>query len=254
MDGYPDVHLNCVAADGADMFDDFADVIKACASLDGVSETFRKAVAAHGYTASAGRCFVPTHDGRIAKTLFRNWTREWAALSDQKDFTAKSFVVSEARKRTTSFTWQGILAERRLSSAEQDVLDSARAWGWNNGFVLPVHGAGGYFAVISMASPERDLDLSETRLTNLKMIGMLAHERCCALAGVGTSNGLTEALSPRELECMRWVADGKTDAEIGGILSISEATVKFHVNGARRKLGARNRAQAAARLVLCGLD
>jgi DNA-binding CsgD family transcriptional regulator len=39
----------------------------------------------------------------------------------------------------------------------------------------------------------------------------------------------------------------------GMILSISAATVKFHVNGARRKLGAVNRAQAAARLVLCGL-
>ena len=62
-----------------------------------------------------------------------------------------------------------------------------------------------------------------------------------------------DKISPRELECLRWVANGKTDAEIAEILSISEATVKFHVNGARRKLGARNRAQATARLVLSGL-
>ena len=52
---------------------------------------------------------------------------------------------------------------------------------------------------------------------------------------------------------MRWVAAGKTDWEIGTILSISATTVKFHVNRARAKLGARMRAQAAARLVLYGL-
>ena len=53
------------------------------------------------------------------------------------------------------------------------------------------------------------------------------------------SANLTEELTARELECMRWVAAGKTDAEIGNILSVSEATIKFHINGARRKLGAR---------------
>jgi LuxR family quorum sensing-dependent transcriptional regulator len=104
-----------------------------------------------------------------------------------------------------------------------------------------------------MASPERDLDLHPERLAYLQMIALLAHERCCALANITPSANLTEELTARELECMRWVAAGKTDYEIGNILSISEATVKFHVNGARRKLGARNRAQAAACLVLCRL-
>jgi DNA-binding CsgD family transcriptional regulator len=37
------------------------------------------------------------------------------------------------------------------------------------------------------------------------------------------------------------------------ILSISAATAKFHIDRARAKLGARNRAEAAARLLLSGL-
>ena len=60
-------------------------------------------------------------------------------------------------------------------------------------------------------------------------------------------------MTAREIECLRWVAAGKTDPEIGEILSISATTVKFHVDGARAKLGARTRAQAVARLVLYGL-
>src|ERR1700737_2334161 len=64
---------------------------------------------------------------------------------------------------------------------------------------------------------------------------------------------LRRRLSARELECLRWVAAGKTDWEISVILSISAATVRFHLDRARAKLGARTRAQAVARLVLHGL-
>jgi LuxR family quorum sensing-dependent transcriptional regulator len=235
------------------MLDDFASIAKESNKLHDLSEALRKAVAAHGYTASAGRCFVPTGNGMVTKNLFRNWSREWAALSDEKGFNARSFVVAEACRRMTPFTWHEILAARSLSAAEREVFDVAREWGWCNGFVVPVHGPGGYLGIISMGSPERDLDLRPERLIYLRMIAMLAHERSFALANIGAC-APSEALTPRERECMRWVADGKTDAEIGRILSISEATVKFHINGARRKLGARNRAQAAARLVLFGLN
>ena len=82
---------------------------------------------------------------------------------------------------------------------------------------------------------------------------MLAHERIRALAKLVAVERPFEIMSARELECLRWVAAGKTDWEIGMILSISATTVKFHLNGARAKLGARTRAQAAAHLVPAGL-
>jgi DNA-binding CsgD family transcriptional regulator len=243
-----------VAGDkGGALVEDFAHVLTNCKTLEEVADAFRNEVGAHGYTASAGRAFVPTEAGRDAQVLFRNWPKGWATLSDQNGFGATSFVIAEARKRMTPFTWREIMTARPLSPAEREVLDRARTWGWNNGFVLPVHGPGGYFAIISMASPERDLDLSPERLAYLHMIAVLAHERCRVLSGAAFPDSPADKMSSRELECLRWVANGKTDAEIGEILSISEATVKFHVNGARRKLGARNRAQATARLVLSGL-
>lgn len=54
------------------------------------------------------------------------------------------------------------------------------------------------------------------------------------------------ALTARELECLRWTARGKTDAEIGVILSISARTARFHVENAKRKLGVSTRIQAVA--------
>lgn len=51
------------------------------------------------------------------------------------------------------------------------------------------------------------------------------------------------SLTKREIECLRWVAIGKTDAEIGLIISRSRATVRFHVHNASLKLDAVNRSQ-----------
>lgn len=52
------------------------------------------------------------------------------------------------------------------------------------------------------------------------------------------------ALSPREAECLRWAAAGKTDNEIGAILAISPRTARFHIENAKKKLGVSTRIQA----------
>jgi DNA-binding CsgD family transcriptional regulator len=233
--------------------DDMATVFASCATLADVQQEFRKQVLRHGFTSSVCRAFVPTQRGVEARTLFRNWPEAWARLSDSRKFPTASFVLAEARSRVTPFTWSDAEATRQLTAAEREVLDSARAFGWHDGFVLPVWAPGGYFATVSIGSPERDLDLSPPKRAELHMLAMLAHERASELAEVASHVPALKPFSPREHECLRWVAAGKTDAEIGIILSISAATVKFHIDGARRKLGARTRAQAVARLVLCGM-
>jgi DNA-binding NarL/FixJ family response regulator len=55
-------------------------------------------------------------------------------------------------------------------------------------------------------------------------------------------------LSPREFEVLEMVAQGLYDREIAGQLVITERTVKKHVQNILRKLRARNRVEAVARL------
>ena len=50
-------------------------------------------------------------------------------------------------------------------------------------------------------------------------------------------------LTRREVECLRWAAIGKTDKEVGMIISLSHATVRYHVHRAGEKLNSVNRAQ-----------
>jgi DNA-binding NarL/FixJ family response regulator len=65
--------------------------------------------------------------------------------------------------------------------------------------------------------------------------------------GGGRAEGGLAALSPRETETLRLLAQGLTDREIAEALTISTRTVETHVSNILRKLEARNRAEAAHR-------
>lgn len=78
----------------------------------------------------------------------------------------------------------------------------------------------------------------------------LAIKQACADPSI--SQPIPE-LSSREIEVLRWTADGKTSADIAEIMSISERTVNFHVNCAVEKLGACNKTSAAVRAAMLGL-
>jgi DNA-binding NarL/FixJ family response regulator len=57
-------------------------------------------------------------------------------------------------------------------------------------------------------------------------------------------DGGTE-LTPRELDVLRYVVEGKTNGEIGMSLGISEKTIEKHLDTIFRKLGVVSRVQAA---------
>jgi DNA-binding NarL/FixJ family response regulator len=72
--------------------------------------------------------------------------------------------------------------------------------------------------------------------------------------GTATVEGVRRlALTERELQVLRGMADGKSNAEIGRELFVSEDTVKTHARRLFRKLGARDRAHAVAAAFRGGL-
>jgi DNA-binding NarL/FixJ family response regulator len=59
-------------------------------------------------------------------------------------------------------------------------------------------------------------------------------------------------LTPRELQVLRELAEGRSNKEIAQRLSISEHTAKFHVNAILQKLGVQKRTEAVVRAARLG--
>ncbi len=82
----------------------------------------------------------------------------------------------------------------------------------------------------------------------------------CKVAAGGTvfpteesSEDVLKSITGRELEVLQHMGRGLTRVEIGGVLGISEQTVKSHLKAIFAKLGAADRAEAVARCYELGL-
>lgn len=97
----------------------------------------------------------------------------------------------------------------------------------------------------------RDPDLAPADALAIQLAGLMLTERLMSFAALPNEDEIR--LTDRERDALAWVAEGKSDWETSMILGVAEATVRFHVDNARKKLGAANRAQAVARLAAARL-
>lgn len=67
------------------------------------------------------------------------------------------------------------------------------------------------------------------------------------------SRRLDYKITPRECECLYWVAMGKTDEQISELLNIGKWTVNGHLQSAKHKLGTPSRSAAVARALTSGI-
>lgn len=106
------------------------------------------------------------------------------------------------------------------------------------------YGPGNAIASLHLGFGDRDIDPAKARA--VQMAGLMLTERLMEFAGVADDD--VPRLSARERDCLAFVADGLNDRQIAALIGVREATVRFHVDNARRKLGVANRAQAVARM------
>jgi DNA-binding CsgD family transcriptional regulator len=220
--------------------------------LPAVIADFRRTIAAFGFVASACGAWVWAGDQRKTRFFFIDWPQDWHDLYMSKGWLVDDFVISEVARRMTPFLWEDVRAERELTEKESEVYAGARKYGWVERLSVPIHGPVGYQAVVTMTTKESLAVAPEERAV-LQTMALTIHERCRSVIGLDDMSDGAIKLTKREIECLQWVAAGKTDWEIGQLLQLAAATVHFHVERAKKKLNTRTRAQAVALLVLLGL-
>lgn len=174
---------------------------------------------------------------RYAQFSPPGWQEEYARLGLDEG----NPVIFAPARRVSPFRWS---APGFSDLDGWRGLKLAHELGVQDGLAVPCHEPHGRVGVVSMGF-ER-FELSPREMQVIALAAVMTHERMAQLAAVPAP--LAPSLSQRERDCLAYVADGLSDGEIAWKLGIAPTTVHSHVENAKRKLGARTRAQAVARL------
>jgi LuxR family quorum sensing-dependent transcriptional regulator len=160
-------------------------------------------------------------------------------------------VFQHALKRRAPTTWNecrerafyGGASKRALS-----VFDEAAEFELYDGFIMHTLGTRRIPGGVTFGG--KYPDLRPEALPSLQMIGTYAYEGLRRFA-----EGFPRVpprLTPRELEVLRWSAEGKTAWEIGEIIKMGERTVRTHQDNIKQKYQVSSIVQAAVRAALDG--
>lgn len=217
----------------------FQDTAQA-ATLDELVDSFGACIAAHGFQRAI--CVRVATPGQPVqpRALFAWGLTDWSARYASERLYRVDPTVQAVFSALEPFSWDEV--ETRPAGREAGgIFDSLRAAGVRNGLVVPVHGPLGEVMAVALASETEDSFPQDLRRR------MHVAATLFAVRGLTLMERQAEPAAPqltrREIQCVYWIAEGKSDWEIGRILEISEETVAWHVQNAKKKLGVARRAQ-----------
>jgi len=146
--------------------------------------------------------------------------------------------------------WSNIIERLDMTAKQRGVMNLSGDAGLRDGVIIPVHGPGGEFAVLSLSHSENAVQArSNVELDEavLHMFALRFHTRVRML-DLPADAAPPPDLTRREVDVLQWTAEGKSSWDISQILCISESTVNFHISSAKRKLGVYSKPHAVAKM------
>ena len=187
----------------------------------------------------------PTGEVAGLKVVNVDYPGEYLRELASRELVMKDPIVAENFRAPRLQYWADTFTRNGLDDQADEILSLAEDFGFRD-----VASGAGYGHGVRPLNRQRGsffcwhgLDRSPRTESILSMVVPHLHEVLNRLDLPGTR---LESLTARELEVLRWLAQGKTSWEISMILGISERTVKFHVRNVLRKLDAATRAHAVA--------
>jgi DNA-binding CsgD family transcriptional regulator len=174
---------------------------------------------------------------------FENWLALEAGLTDP--------VMQYCKTSSLPMAWN---QETYRACGRVHMHEEMAPWGLQSGVALGFHNANGSHFCIGFDSPDpwkaADPGYPE-RIAAFNMVAVYAQAVAERLYGYAIEPA--PSLTIRELEVLRWTADGKTASEVGTILSIADETVNKHLGSAAIKLKCHGKLQCVVRAISLGL-
>lgn len=175
-------------------------------------------------------------DGILAEKQHVAWTRQFYA----RGFAENNPALTGALDENGPLFWSELVRLPDHGERMQPMLALARDFGLNEGICFSLRGCASHPAGAALFGSHIDAS-AEARIA-IHAVTLFTYNRLARLGVMGGPDAVR--LSTREVDCLAWVAKGKTDWEIGEILGIRASTVHSYIEGAKRKLGVVTRMQA----------
>jgi LuxR family transcriptional regulator len=170
--------------------------------------------------------------------LVNDYSEQWQQRYAQENYLAVDPTVAHGMRSVLPVIWTDSLFENCM-----DFWEDARAHNLKVGWAQSSYDARGAVGMLTLARGGDALTQAELQENAMRLAWLVqaAQEGMARLHPAARSPVSPVALTAREVEVLRWTADGKTSGEVGMIMAISERTVNFHINNALEKLGAVNK-------------
>ncbi|UVM51309.1 MULTISPECIES: autoinducer binding domain-containing protein [unclassified Pseudomonas] len=182
---------------------------------------------------------IPHH-----KINLNNYSSEWNTQYEQEHFSEIDPILAHCNRSEMPILWQ-----EEVFSKTPALWQTQKKQGLHYGWSQSVHDKNGLCSMLSLARshcPITTHDMYEN-LGYAMFISRHLHGLAVKDLPASSLNPDTVHLSSREIEVLKYSANGKTAWEIATILNLSESTVRFHLQNTIRKFGVNNKIAAVIR-------
>jgi DNA-binding CsgD family transcriptional regulator len=182
--------------------------------------------------------------------LLSNYPEAWKKRYDEARYIQIDPTVRHARRSQAPIIWSDALFR-----GVPEFWREAQSHGLRYGWAQSAFDSGGVGGMLTLARSRDPLSADELAENEVKMRWLVstAHLSLKRVVMPTLMSDPERGLTDREIEVLKWAADGKTSSEISKILAISVDTVNFHVKNAVTKLKTTNKTAAVVRAAMLGL-
>ena len=227
--------------------------IKLAKKPDELMELLARVGTQFGFNKACAITSIPqTHHDFERYSYAERWPLGWHERYLERHYLDDDPIIKRLRTSDKPFGWHEVDVERRKDGGAYTIMMEAGEFDLRAGFNIPIRSLKGQLATVMFAGDRFELAWDDRPA--LLLVAIYAHDKMREIMGVRPLHPSQQRpLTPREIEVLKWTAEGKTSQDIADILSVSLPTVQSHMTNLCRKLDVVNRAQATARAVRWGI-
>lgn len=243
------------------VLEEFGEPLEHASSEEALRLLFSKAVKALGYDGFDAFCIKngtieePEQPGNF---FINDYDLDLPTQYIEKSYTAVDPSLEKLSTATKPFNYVKFLSTCRSNSSVYWQRATLKVLGIKFAWLIPFNANDairGVTIYMRGNGPEREQRFYDTRdelhLLSTRMIDRLIDFYPEDNKPVDQETDVE--ITTREIDCLTWIAKGKTRIEVAKILDISENTVRFHLKNAFQKLGENTRIGAVREATRRGL-